>query len=505
MNQTKNTLSKRLLKVIGLLATLALPTLVSASNLSNSRPNIIVVMTDDQGMGDLSCLGNPILKTPHVDKFYEQSTRFTDFHVSPACAPTRAAIMSGRHEFRVGITHTVMMRERMDLKAYTLPQALQSAGYETGIFGKWHLGDDEPYLPHNRGFSESLIHGAGGIGQRIWGDFPANSKNTYYDNVLLHNNEIVKTKGYCTDLFFSAGLSWIKRQHEAKQPYFAYISTNAPHTPNIAPDKYTKRFKEMGWDGGSSGRFGMIENIDENFGRMMQKLEDWGALDNTLIIFMTDNGMSHVTGKLNGKKTPYYTAGLKGKKCTPYEGGTRVPAFWYWKDVLGEGVDVDALTAHIDMYQTFCELAGVKLPADMQELDGRSLLPLLETPEAKWADRKLFVHVGRWEAKHRQAKDVTSAKFVNCAVRTNRWRFVNNAELYDITADPGETKNVAASHPEVVAQIRQEYDKWWDETVPLMVNEGLSTQRKQKSYPLHIRYKKQVEGKGIPEWEPVNK
>ncbi|MCM8539523.1 MAG: arylsulfatase [Lentisphaeraceae bacterium] len=474
--------------------------------LENSRPNIILVMTDDQGMGDLSCLGNKLLKTPNIDQFYSKSIRFTDFQVSPACAPTRAAIMSGRHEFRVGITHTIMMRERMALDIHTLPQALQSAGYETGIFGKWHLGDEEEYLPHNRGFSESLIHGAGGIGQVVWGDFPPNGNNPYYDSVLLHNNKIVKTKGYCTDLFFDAGLSWIKKQHDEKKPYFAYISTNAPHSPNIAPEKYTKRFTDMGWDpnkrNGPAGRFGMIENIDENFGKMMKKLKEWNALENTLIIFMTDNGMSHVEGKKNGKVTPFFTGGLKGKKCTPYEGGTRVPAFWYWKGVLNEGVDINALTAHIDMYKTFSELAGVKLPAKMQEIDGRSLLPLLKDNKANWADRELFVHVGRWEAKHPKAKDVPSAKFVNCAVRTKRWRFVNNKELYDISADPGETKDVSASYPEVIANLRKSYDKWWEKTVPLMVNEGLTTVRVLKNYPLAVRYNKQLKEKGIPDWSP---
>ncbi|MDP4612109.1 MAG: arylsulfatase [Opitutales bacterium] len=497
------------MKIKNLFAVALLSTLAAAATAKEpvgARPSIILVMTDDQGMGDLSCLGNQLLKTPHIDKFYEQSTRFTDFHVSPACAPTRAAIMSGRHEFRVGITHTIMMRERMALDVFTLPQALQSAGYATGIFGKWHLGDEEPYLPHSRGFDESLIHGAGGIGQTTWGDFPANGKNTYYDSVLLHNNEIVKTKGYCTDLFFNAGLSWIKKQHEAKKPYFAYISTNAPHTPNIAPKEYTQRFEEMGWSNskkdGPAGRFGMIENIDDNFGRMMQKLEEWGALENTLIIFMTDNGMSHVAGKKNGKVTPFYTAGLKGKKCTPYEGGTRVPAFWYWKGVLGEGVDVDALTAHIDMYQTFCDLAGVDLPAKMQEFDGRSLLPLLKNSQTEWPDRELFVHVGRWEAKHPLAKDVPSAKFVNCAVRTDRWRFVNNSELYDVNVDPGEMNDVSANYPEVVAQIRKRYDAWWEKTVPLMVNEGLTTKRVQSKYPLIERYKKLIEKGSIPEWTP---
>lgn len=505
---SKETLIKTRCTQIGWVAlTLFLITAVATADeqLAKRRPNIILVMTDDQGMGDLSCLGNPILKTPHIDRFYEKAIRFTDFHVSPTCAPTRAAIMSGRHEFRVGVTHTIMKRERLALDVYTLPQVLQAAGYQTGIFGKWHLGDSEDYLPHNRGFTESLIHGSGGIGQTVWGDFPANGKSTYFDNVLLHNGSIVKTKGFCTDLFFKAGLSWIKKQHQANRPYFAYVATNAPHTPMIAPPKYAKRFTDMGWKKGRvdpAGRFGMIENIDDNFGLMMKELESWGALDNTLIIFMTDNGMSHVEGKLKGKNEPFYTAGLRGKKATPYEGGTRVPAFWQWKGVLAEGVNIDGLTSHVDMYKTFCELVGAELPTKMQELDGRSLLPLLQDPTSKWADRELFVHVGRWEAKHPQAKDVESAKFVNCAVRSERWRFVNNAELYDIEADPSETTDVADAHPEVVDRLRKSYDTWWSETVPLMVNEGITTQRMEKDPALAVRYRKQLKEKGIPDWSP---
>ncbi|TWT80420.1 Arylsulfatase [Planctomycetes bacterium CA13] len=477
-----------------------------AGQLAGKRPNIILVLTDDQGMGDLSCLGNPILNTPNIDHFYKQSTRLADFHVSPSCAPTRAAIMSGRHEFRVGVTHTILMRERMALDVLTLPQMLQASGYATGIFGKWHLGDDEPYLPHNRGFDESLIHGAGGIGQTVWGDFPPNGKRTYYDSVLLHNNQIVQTKGYCTDLFFDAGMNWIKGQHEANKPFFAYIATNAPHTPNIAPKKYTQRFKEMGWatskNHAPAGRFGMIENIDDNFGRMMQNLMDWNALDNTLIIFMTDNGMNYVSGKKNGKNAPFFTAGLRGHKGTPYEGGTRVPSFWYWPGVLKEGVDVNGLTSHIDIFKTFADLVSAKLPTQMQELDGRSLLPLLQHPDSEWPDRELFVHVGRWEEKHPQAKNVASAKFVNCAVRTERWRFVNNSELYDINADPGETTDVSDANPEVVARLRKKYDAWWDKTVPLMVNEGLTTERVRKKLPLVERYKQAIESKTLPTWNP---
>ena len=469
--------------------------------LKGSKPNIIVVMTDDQGKGDLACLGNPILKTPHIDQFYNESTRFTDFHVSASCAPTRAALMSGRHEFRVGVTHTIFGRERMNINTFTLPEALKTAGYTTGIFGKWHLGDSEEYLPHSRGFDESLVHGAGGIGQVSFGDFPPNGKNTYYDSVMLHNNKVVKTKGYCTDFFFQASLDWIKAQHQAKKPYFAYISTNAPHTPNIVPAKYSERFKQMGWSGGKKGaaeRFGMIENLDDNFGLLMKTLEEWGALENTLVIFMTDNGMNHITGKKNGKETPFYTAGLRGKKGTEYEGGTLVPAFWYWKDTLGKGVDVPALTAHIDLYQTFCALAEVELPEEMQELDGRSLLPLLENPKAVWEDRQLFMHVGRW-----RSKEDTKIKYNKCAVRTEQWRFVNNTELYDIRTDPSESQNVAQAHPEVVATLRKAYDQWWEQTEPLMINDKKPVKGSEKTKPLHELYKQQLE-KGIPEWIPVN-
>ena len=251
---------------------------VKAQNksLKNSRPNIIFVLTDDQGMGDLSCMGNEIVKTPNIDTFYKNSLRFTDYQVSPTCAPTRSAIMSGRVPFKNGVTHTILQRERMALDVFTLPQALKSAGYETALFGKWHLGDEERYLPGNRGFDEVLMHGAGGIGQSKYGDFPPNADNPYFDNVLLHNDTIVQTQGFCTDLFFNASMAWIKKQNEAKKPYFAYLSLNAPHGPfnNNAPSAYQKRFLEAGYDKKTAVRYGMIENIDDNFGAMLSQLKN---------------------------------------------------------------------------------------------------------------------------------------------------------------------------------------------------------------------------------------
>ncbi len=490
------------LLLVAIIGILPFPATCAAEvqSLAGTRPNIILVMTDDQGMGDLSCLGNTVLRTPNLDRFHAMSTRFTDFHVSPTCAPTRSAIFSGRHEFRNGVTHTIKERERMALSTTTFPQLLRKAGYETGIFGKWHLGDEDAYQPGNRGFSEVFIHGAGGIGQAYKGscaDFPPNreAEGRYFDNVLLHNDTIVQTEGFCTDVFFQAALGWIHKQHESRTPFFAYIAPNAPHGPMIAPGKYKKRFAKLGWDANTQGRYGMIENIDDNFGLLMRKLDEWNAWDNTLVIFMTDNGQAGRTGRLNGKRVPVWTAGFKTGKGSPYEGGTHVPCFWYWKGRLGEGVDIPALTAHIDLYHTFCELAGAKIPDDIQPIDGRSLLPLLENPQADWADRNLFVHVGRWE----KGEDPNKSKYQRCAVRSQRWRFVNNRELYDIAADPYEATDVAADHPDVVARLRQAYDAWWAETVPLMVNEDAPYAPQQ---PQAVRYERQLRERGIPRWVP---
>ncbi|MHC5118919.1 MAG: arylsulfatase [Planctomycetota bacterium] len=479
--------------LVVLLAALA----AQAKPLNGSRPNIILVMTDDQGMGDLSCMGNEVLRTPHLDTFYALSTRFTDFHVSPTCAPTRSAIMCGRHEFRNGVTHTIHERELMNAAYTTMPQVLRAAGYETGIFGKWHLGDGDEFQPYNRGFSEVFIHGGGAIGKSFPGscsDFPPNFENRYFDNAILHNDTIVMTQGFCTDVFFQAALGWMKKQYESKTPFFAYIAPNAPHDPWIAPEKYKKRFTDLGWDAGTAGRYGMIENIDDNVGLLMQKLDEWNAWENTLVIFMTDNGQGgqSIKATLNGKRMKAYTAGFKSGKGSVYEGGTHVPAFWRWKGVLGEGVDINALTAHIDLFKTFTDLAGAKIPQGTQPIDGRTMLPLLEDPNAKWADRELFTHKGRWK----KGQDPKKSKYKGYAVRTQRWRMVGK-ELYDIANDPYEKIDVAGQHPEVMQRLTRAYDTWWEETLPLMVNEDRPLA---KEHPLVVRYEKQKAERGIPDW-----
>ena len=474
--------------------------LAKSEPLAGSRPNILLVLTDDQGLGDLSCMGNPILRTPHLDQFYAQSTRFANFHVSPTCAPTRSALMSGRPPFEVGVTHTIMQRERMALDVVTFPQALQKAGYTTALFGKWHLGDEEPYLPQNRGFDEVLMHGGGGIGQYAYGDFKANIENGYFDNVLLHNDTIVKTKGFCTDLFFEAALAWMREQWQKQIPFFAYLSLNAPHSPYIAPGEYKQRFLEEGYDDDTAGRYGMIENIDDNFGQMMKQLDTWGALENTLVIFMTDNGMSMRRVLKDGEKLQPYNAGMKGTKNSPFEGGTRVPSFWYWKGMLDEGVDIHGLAAHIDLYRTFCKLAGAEIPDSKLPPRGRSLVPLLEDSGAAWPDRRLFFHVGRWNDRWNK-KSRADSKSQGAAVRTPRWRWVNGTDLYDMAADPGGVTNVAAGHPEVMKELGAAFDTWWDSTEPLLANEGLPVVEPENQ-PLTLHFNRQKNKQGIPDWEP---
>ncbi|MFC5049852.1 arylsulfatase [Rubritalea spongiae] len=489
------------MKILSILLSLTIG--LQAASLEKSRPNIVFVLTDDQGMGDLSCMGNPILKTPNIDAFYEKSSRFTYFQVNPTCTPTRAAIMSGREPFAVGVSHTILSRERLALDVVTMPQALQTAGYKNGIFGKWHLGDEgEEYIPNNRGFDEVFIHGAGGLGQEQFGDLMGNANAKYFDNLILHNDTVVKTKGFCTDVFFQAALGWMKEQIEAKQPYFSYIALNAPHGPFYAPEENIKRFKDMGMDGKAAARYGMIENIDTNFGLLMQKLEEWNQLENTLVIFMTDNGMSMGSYKINGERRTPFNANMKGTKNSLWEGGTRVPSFWYLKGKTKEGSDIPALAADLDIYKTFCALTGAAIPESKLPPGGRSLLPLLENPDdgsKAWPNRTLFFNKGRWGSKGLTKEQ---AKYA-CAVRTQKWRLVHNKFLYDITNDLMQENDLAAQNPEVVKELQKKYEAWWKAVqAPLAINEGLETPKKGNYYLQRLQVKQLKENGEPPLWEP---
>lgn len=459
---------------------------------SAERPNIIFVMTDDQGYGDFAAHGHPFLNTPNLDKLYAQSTRFTDYHVSATCSPTRAALMSGKQPFEVGVTHTILERERMALGLPTIADILKGEGYATGIFGKWHLGEADAYQPGSRGFDEVFIHGAGGIGQRFEGSQADVPGNGYFDPTIRHNGTFVKTRGFCTDVFFKQALGWIKENKQ--KPFFAYIATNAPHAPFLAPEPYKAMYRDhVSGDEKDAAFFGMITNIDDNMGVLMEKLDAWGLSENTLLIYTTDNGTAR------GAK--YFNAGMNGRKGSPHEGGARVPLFFRLPGLTEAGRDLDQLSRHIDIFPTLAELVGADIAA--LGLEGRSLLPLLKDPHAAWPDRHLFFHVARWPkagAKSRFGQGDTNPdnwRDLRFSVRTEKWRMVTTQFLYDIENDPGEQTNVIERYPEIASDLLKRYRAYWDQARPLMVNEDapLDVER-----PFEASYLKQKETQGIPEW-----
>jgi arylsulfatase len=408
--------------------------------------------------------------------------------------------MTGRHPFRNGITHTIIQRERLTLTATTLPEVLKKVGYQSGIFGKWHLGDEDEYQPERRGFDETFIHGCGGIGQEYESSGADAPHNTYQDPNIKQNGKFVKTHGFCTDVFFTAALGWIKQQHEAKTPFFAYIATNAPHSPYIAPEKNTARFKQLGFNDENAGFYGMVENIDENIGRLMAKLKEWNMLEDTLIVFTSDNGMAHggvgkkmaAIGK-DAKGEPIYgwNAGMKGLKNSPDEGGVRVPLFVRWDKHIVPGRDIDQITAHIDIFPTLCAMTGATVPEN--QVEGRSLVSLLEGTNIKWPDRYLVTHIGRWP-KDAEPDDYQWKDF---AIRNQQYRFVNNKFLYDMQQDPGQNTNLIEQHPEVVAEMRNYYDEWWKVTRPMLVNEKAPLI---PTKPFHVQFFEQQKSTGIPDW-----
>ena len=465
-----------LIRAFGLLLiSMTLSTMPVPAAESRRPPNIVFIITDDQGFGDLSCHGNPILQTPNLDRLHREGVRFTDFHVSPTCSPTRSALMTGRHEFRNGVTHTILERERLTLQATTLAQVLKSAGYSTGIFGKWHLGDEAEYQPNRRGFDEVFIHGAGGIGQSYPGSCGDAPGNSYFNPAILHNGTFEKTQGYCTDVFFGQASKWIQATHGTK-PFFAYIATNAPHGPLHVPPSDEARYtdKVANLPKGSKKEnadlakfYGMIANIDDNVGRLLAQLNDLGIERETLVVFMNDNGGTEGVRVFN--------AGMRGSKVTPWLGGTHAASFWRWPGTL-KPADVDRLTAHIDVLPTLAELAGAKLSESVtSQVEGRSLVPLMNNPHADWPDRTLVTHVGRWPKGENPAR----WKYSQCSVRTPLWHLVSVAkpgekrwQLFDLAQDRGEQTDVAAQQPAIVAQLEAAYDAWWTSVQPQLVNES---------------------------------
>ena len=407
------------------------------------RPNVVIVITDDQGYGDLGCTGNPIIQTPAIDQLASESVWLSDYHVAPTCSPTRAALMSGHWTNRTGAWHTIMGRSMLREDEGTLGEFFKGAGYETGMFGKWHLGDNFPYRPEDRGFDEVYRHGGGGVGQTpdVW-------DNSYFDGGYFHNGKIVPAKGFCTDVFFDQANHFISKCAKRRRPFLAYISTNAPHGPFHCPQKYMDLYK--GQTPTIQAFYGMITNIDENVGKTRNLLKELGIYEDTIFIFTTDNGTAR------GREI--HNAGMRGQKGSEYDGGHRVPFILHWP---GEGMAekrvVDTLCHAVDIAPTLLDLIGASKPANYQ-FDGISISSLLKGEEVSdWPDRMLVTDSQR-------VRD--PIKWKQSAVMSQGWRLVNGKELYKIDDDPGQERDLSAKHPDRVKNMRAFYDSWWEELEP---------------------------------------
>lgn len=433
--------------IVFVLAALLL-TLLSALHAADAakpggKPNVIIVLTDDQGYGDLSCHGNPIIKTPHLDRLHDESVRFTNFHVDSYCTPTRAALMTGRYAHRVGGWGTVCGRNMLRDDEVTAADVFRHNGYRTGHFGKWHLGTNYPYRPVDRGFDQWLGHGDGGTGctTDFWGNDRVNDR-------YIHNGrwEDKPRAGYECDVFFAAAMQFIRDNKH--WPFFTYLAPYNPHSPCSIPDQK--------WAGPYCSKkvpgafYATIARMDENLGRLRAFLKDEGLAENTLLIFLTDNGTA--------EGETVFNAGMRGKKGSPYDGGHRVPCFLHWPaGDFDKPVTVDRLTAHVDLLPTLVDLCSLKLPRPVS-FDGVSLKPLLAVPRAPWPERTIVLGTPQ----NQVSANPTPPRYgVNCSVMTDRWRLVNDKELYDMTTDSGQRHDLAAEQPRVVGELRAAYARYW--------------------------------------------
>lgn len=426
---------------------LNLPLFLVPWNLSaKDKPNVIIVMTDDQGYGDLGHTGNPILKTPAIDAFAAEAVSFTNYHVGTTSTPTRAGLLTGRNCNRNGTWHTIMGASMLNANEVTLSDVFKQNGYKTGMFGKWHLGDNHPFLPQDRGFDEAFYHAAGGVGQT-----PDYWNNDYFDDTYFRNGKPEKVKGYCTDVWFEEAMKFIDKSKD--KPFLCYLSLNAPHSPFNVPEEYYNIYKNETNILESQKRFyGMITNIDDNFSKLLARLNELKMTHNTIVIFTTDNGTSngYITDK-NTRKVYGYNALMRGTKSSEYDGGHRVPFIIRWPNGnIGGGKKLNELTAHVDLLPTLASLAGISFKPS-KIMDGTDI-SLYITGGKKIKKRMMVTDTqrGPWPVKGKQS----------CVMEGN-WRLVNGNELYDISKDPGQQINLFAKFPGRVSKMTNFYNSWW--------------------------------------------
>lgn len=441
---------------------------VQSINAQSKKPNIIIMMTDDQGYGDIGAHGNPYLKTPQIESIGEQGVEMTHFFAYPNCSASRAALLTGRYPYRTGVTAVTQVDHFMNTNETTIAEILSDNGYRTGIFGKWHLGDNNPMRPTDQGFQEALVHKGGGIGQAA-----GPTGNTYFNPILEHNNTSKKYEGYCDDIFTEAALDYISRKDD--KPFLTYLATNLPHFPLQVSDTRAEPYRKMGLHEDNALTYGMIDNIDYNVGRVLSKLKELGIEENTIVIFLSDNGPRDRRSK-NDVYPGRWVANLRGTKTSVYDCGIRVPFFVKWPGKINVRQQFSEMGAIIDIFPTLLDVAKINTPKNIH-IDGKSLLPLwLNNKVENLKNRDFFVqmHYGP-----------TPFKYMHFTVRTPKYKLVSphdfphgivhqptdfelknvlkNLELYDVENDPSERINIAKNHPEIVNDMLARYEDWFDE------------------------------------------
>jgi arylsulfatase len=419
------------------------------STFEGTNPNIIIVMPDDISWGSMS-LYKGELQTPALDSLFKMGTVLTNFHVSPTCAPSRASLMTGRHEFYSGVTHTIFMRDCLNKNIKIMPEVLKECGYTTALIGKWHLGDEKELRPYQRGFDEVLQHGGGGIGQCYphSSDFP---ENDYNNPTLLHNEKVIKTKGYCTDIFFDHAIDWMKKQ---TKPFFTYIPTNVVHGPQTPPEGSPENLSQK------EAKNIIMKNFDDNMGKLTSFLSESGLDKNTLLIYYTDNGSSDAR-----------IYGLTGGKGKASEGGLRVPCVFYWKGMIEKQKDVEYLSGHIDLLPTLAALVGYKGKdiGGNKPWDGKNLLPVFEGKVIK--DNRYFIgHRARW-----RNGTADKSQYKEASIQDERYKLYFKNEdsyaLYDLINDLGEKNDLKDKKSGEVKRLKNVFDEFWTDARQHMINE----------------------------------
>ncbi|WP_076419092.1 arylsulfatase [Colwellia sp. UCD-KL20] len=468
------------------------------SSQANKQPNIVLIVTDDQGWGDIGINNNPIIQTPNIDDLANQSVSLTNFHVDPTCSPTRSALLTGKHSLKAGVWHTILGRYMLGPEHQTLAEVLKDNNYDTGIFGKWHLGDNYPYRPQDQGFNEVLIHGGGGVGQTpdYWG-------NTQFNDTYFRNGNPEKTTGYATTVWFNEAKKFIDQKRN--QPYFAYIPLNAPHGPYRAPENFIQPYLDKGLNRTMASFYGMITHIDGQIGLMRKHIKARGETDNTIFIVMTDNGSSYRPtnnqNKLDAKHQLIKQAfpdwipndNLRGYKGSVYDGGHRVPFFISYPNGQLKAGKYNNLTAHFDIMPTILSLAGIE--NTIKGMDGLNLATLItEGKDDTLSDRNVVITNQR--VYHPSDKRPTAVAYKN-------WRFINEnnkEELYNIATDPSQQINVAQQHPNVLAQLKSIKQAWWNENVKLGFKDRYISVGNKAENPVRLNAMDWME---VPDKQPV--